>query len=122
MLVAKKLKLKKSKSKPKRQRTFTSSELSLPCDRTHHSLSELFRNDAFKRRPPPPVPTAAPVKKQRSQKQLQCTKKRQKSRSRARLDRCETYEVIPYKNSFKSDIVFSNEDTKREGEGEGSSS
>jgi hypothetical protein len=106
MLVAKRLKLKGNKSKPKRQRTFTSSELSLPCDRTQQSLSELFRNDAFKRRPPPPAPTAVP-KKQASQKQLNVTKKRGKSKSKARLDRCETYEVIPYKNSFKSDIVFS---------------
>lgn len=91
MLVAKKLKLKRNKSKPKRQRTFTSSELSLPCDRTQHSLSELFRNDAFKRRPlAPSVPTAVP-KKQPSQKQLNLTKKRTKSKSKAKLDRCETY-------------------------------
>jgi hypothetical protein len=88
MLVAKKLKLKRNKSKPKRQRTFTSSELSLPCDRTQHSLSELFRNDAFKRRPPQPQPPPAAVtapKKQPSQKQLNCTKKRGKSRSKVRL-------------------------------------
>ena len=90
MLVAKKLKLKGTKSKPKRQRTFTTSEHSIPCDRTQQSLCELFRNDAFKRRVPPPAPTAVP-KKQASQKQLNCTKKRQKSRSKTRLERCETY-------------------------------
>lgn len=119
MLAGRKLKLKKNKSKPKRQRTFTSSELSLIDRPQQHSLSELFRNEAFKRKTPNnpnshsnPIPLPA---KQRSQKQLNCTKKRAKSRSRTRLDRCETYEVIPYKNSFKSDIVFSNEETKREG-------
>lgn len=122
MLVSKKLKVKKPKSKPKRQRTFTSSEFSLPDDNRHISMSELFRNDALKRRQPPPVLAAAPVKKNRSQKQLLTTKKRTKSRSKARLDKCETYEVIPYKNSLNSEIVFSNEETKREGSMEESSS
>jgi hypothetical protein len=113
MLVAKKIKLKKTKSKPKKQRTFTSSEFSMPDDGRHLSMSELFRNDALKRRQPPAVLAAAPVKKNRSQKQLQTTKKRTKSRSKLRLDKCETYEIIPNKNSFNSEIVFSNEETKR---------
>jgi len=104
MLLGKKLKTKKNKSKPKRQRTFTSSEFSLPEDRNHLSLSELFRNDALKKKTPP---LTAP-KKNRSQKQLQTTKKRTKSKSKLRLDKCETYEVIPYKNSLNSEIVFSN--------------
>jgi len=55
----------------------------------------------------------AQPKPNKSQKQLGATKKRTKSKSKFRLDKCETYEVIPYKNSLNSEIVFSNEDTKR---------
>lgn len=112
MLLGKKLNRRKNKSKSKKHRTFTSSEFSLPDERNHLSLSELFRNDALKRKVAPPPP---PPKKIKSQKQLQTTKKRTKSRSKLRLDKCETYEVIPYKNSLNSEIVFSNEETRREG-------
>jgi hypothetical protein len=99
MLLGKKPKPKRNKSKGKRQRTFNSSEFSLPEDHARPiSSSELLRNDPIcKRRNPqgqwqgPAVP-AAPVKKNRSVKQLQTTtKKRGKSRSRGRLEKCETY-------------------------------
>ena len=94
MLLAKKVKPRKTnKSKTKRQRTFTSSEFSLPEDR-QLSLSELFRNDLLKRKAMP--------KPNKSQKQLGATKKRTKSKPKLRLDKCETYEVIPYKNSLNS--------------------
>ena len=109
MLLTKKTKPRKTKSRGKKQRTFTSSEFSLPEDR-QRSLSELFRNDLLRKKQPQP-----PIKKNRSQKQLQTTKKRTKSKSKLRLDRCETYEVVPFKNSLNSEIVFSNEDTRREG-------
>lgn len=79
MLLNKKTKLKKNKSKPKKQRTFTSSEFSLPEDK-QLSLSELFRNDYLKRKTQP--------KNNKSQKQLGATKKRNKSRSKCRLDKC----------------------------------
>lgn len=69
------------------------------------SLSELFKNDLLKRKGQP--------KNMKSQKQLGLTKKRTKSKSKLKLDKCETYEVIPYKNSLNSEIVFSNEETKR---------
>lgn len=105
---------KLNKSKSKKQRTFTSSEFSLPEDRNHLSLNELFRNDLLKRKAQP--------KPTKSQKQLAATKKRTKSKSKFKLDKCETYEVIPYKNSFNSEIIFSNEYTKREGCQEDSSS
>ena len=79
MLLSKKTKPRKAKSRGKKQRTFTSSEFSLPEDR-QRSLGELFRNDALRRRPP-----TAPIKKNKSQKQLQTTKKRTKSKSKLRL-------------------------------------
>lgn len=123
MLVGKKQKPKKNKSKSKKQRTFTSSEFSLPDDQRPLSTTDLFRNDALKRRnnPTQPALPISAVRKNKSQKQLQTTKKRGKSRSRTRLDKCETYEVIPYKNSLNSEIVFSNEETKREEMDESSS-
>ena len=107
MLASKKQKPRKNnKSKGKKQRTFTSSEISFPEDRQNMSLSELFRNDMLKRKTQP--------KPTKSQKQLINTKKRTKSRGKLKLDKCQTYEVIPYKNSLNSEIVFSNEETKRE--------
>jgi len=84
MLLGKKLNRKKNKSKSKKQRTFTSSEFSLPDERNLLSTSELFRNDALKRKiVQPSVP-----KKNKSVKQLQTTKKRTKSKSKLRLDKC----------------------------------
>ena len=81
MLLVKKTKPRKqNKSKGKRQRTFTSSEFSLPEDRHHQSLSELFRNDLLKRKTQP--------KPNKSQKQLGTTKKRTKSKSKLKLDKC----------------------------------
>lgn len=81
MLLTKKVKTRKNnKSKSKRQRTFTSSEFSLPEDRNQLSLSELFRNDLLKRKAMP--------KPNKSQKQLGTTKKRTKSKSKLRLDKC----------------------------------
>jgi hypothetical protein len=109
MLVSKKLKPKKPKSKSKRQRTFTSSEFSLPDDQRPPSTSDPSRIDPRRKQPPLPTPN-----KNKSQKQLATAKKRGKSRSRGRLEKCETYEVIPYKNSLNSVIVFSNEETRRE--------
>lgn len=81
MLLTKKVKTRKNnKSKSKRQRTFTSSEFSLPEDRNQLSLSELFRNDLLKRKAMP--------KPNKSQKQPGTTKKRTKSKSKLRLDKC----------------------------------
>jgi hypothetical protein len=81
MLLLKKPKSRKNnKSKTKRQRTFTSSEFSLPEDRHQLSLNELFRNDLLKRKTQP--------KPNKSQKQLGATKKRAKSKSKLRLDKC----------------------------------
>lgn len=88
MILAKKIKVKKNKSKSKKLRTFTSSEFSMPEENRNISMSELFRNDALKRRQPPSVLTTAAVKKNKSQKQLQTTKKRTKSKSKLRLDKC----------------------------------
>jgi 6-phosphogluconolactonase/glucosamine-6-phosphate isomerase/deaminase len=80
MLLQKKTKSKKNnKSKSKKQRTFTSSEYSLPDDR-NQSLNELFRNDLLKRK--------TQTKNNKSQKQLCTTKKRTKSKSKLRLDKC----------------------------------
>jgi hypothetical protein len=79
MLLLKKAKPKTNKSKAKKQRTFTSSECSLPADR-NQSLSELFRNDLLKRKMQP--------KSNKSQKQLLMTKKRTKSKTKLRLDKC----------------------------------
>lgn len=80
MLLSKKVKPRKTnKSKNKRQRTFTSSEFSLQEDRIS-SLSELFKNDLLKRKAIP--------KPTKSQKQLGATKKRTKSKSKLRLDKC----------------------------------
>jgi hypothetical protein len=121
MLQGKKLKPKRTKSRNKKQKTFTSSEFSLPDDHPRlTSTSDPVRNDPLSRRRNLPAPQPS-VKKNRSAKQLQATtKKRGKSRSRG-LDKCETYEVIPYKNSLNSEIVFSNEETRREGSFEESS-
>lgn len=81
MLMLKKTKPRKAnKSKNKKQRTFTSSEFSLPEDRQNISTGELFRNDLLKRKTQP--------KLNKSQKQLQATKKRTKSKSKLRLDKC----------------------------------
>ncbi len=99
MLLGKKAKPKRNKSKSKRQRTFNSSEFSLPDDHARPiSSSELLRTDPVCKRKNPqgqsvgPAVPAAPVKKNRSAKQLQATtKKRGKSRSRGRLEKCETY-------------------------------
>ena len=53
MLTTKKVKPKRNnKSKAKRQRTFNSSEFSLPEDK-QLSLNELFRNDMLKKKAQP---------------------------------------------------------------------
>ena len=116
MLLGKKTKPKRNKSKNKRTRTFTSSEFSLPDDHARPtSACDILKNEPISKRRVPQTQSQGPallanqVKKNRSVKQLQATtKKRGKSRSRGRLEKCETYEVIPYKNSLNSEIVFSN--------------
>lgn len=90
MLVAKKLKPKKGKSKPKKQRTFTSSEFSLPDE--HLRLStDPSRTEPRRRQPHPQPQPANPIpRKNRSAKQLQSTTKK-RGKSKGRLDKCETY-------------------------------
>lgn len=111
-MLPKRPKPKKDKSKPKRMKTYTSSEFSLLEDRNHHSMTELSRQEALRKKQPQPPPLP---KKAKSQKLMQTTlKKRTKSKSKIKLDKCETYELIPFKTSLNSEIAFSNEDTKRE--------
>ncbi len=85
MISTKKQKNNKPKQKTKKQRTFTSSELSLlPDDHHNRSLAQLFRNEGIKKQLP-----LQQNKKNRSQKQLMSTtKKRGKSKSRGKLDKC----------------------------------
>ena len=80
MLTTKKVKPKRNnKSKAKRQRTFNSSEFSLPEDK-QLSLNELFRNDMLKKKAQP--------KNNKSQKTLVSTKKRCNNKSKNKLDKC----------------------------------
>ena len=87
MIQPKKVKTLKQKTKHKRQRTFTSSELSLlPEDINNRSLVELFRNEVIKKQ------GLHPPKKIKSQKQLlSVTKKKGKSKSKSKFDKCESY-------------------------------
>lgn len=87
MLPSKKAKPKRNKSRPKKQRTFNTSEISLPDEHPRPTSSTDLRTDPLSKRRNVQPQAAPSIKKNKSVRVLQATTKR-RAKSRGRLDKC----------------------------------